>query len=246
MLAIALKFIAAHLIGDFVLQPKHWVENRNEKIVKSKYLYFHTGVHALLLTLMFFTEIKTYYVALLFIVCSHFVIDLAKSYAHKKNSFTPLTLFITDQFLHLIVIGIVLLYYHPIDISIIQVSISQILLLLITLLLATKVSSITLKLFFLKWNNSQNQDSGDFKSGSLKNAGSYIGIAERLLIILFINISFYGGIGFLLAAKSIFRFGDLTNAKDKKLTEYILLGTLMSFTLAVVIGLGLKFMRNLI
>ncbi|VTP98075.1 Uncharacterised protein [Sphingobacterium daejeonense] len=30
------------------------------------------------------------------------------------------------------------------------------------------------------------------------------------------------GVGFLLAAKSIFRFGDLTNAKDTKFTEYVL------------------------
>jgi hypothetical protein len=44
----------------------------------------------------------------------------------------------------------------------------------------------------------------------------------------------------LLAAKSIFRFGDLTNSKDKKLTKYILLRTLLSFILAIVIGLILK------
>jgi hypothetical protein len=40
-------------------------------------------------------------------------------------------------------------------------------------------------------------------------------------------------LGLLLAAKSIFRFGDLTNAKDKNLTEYILIGTLLSFGLAI-------------
>jgi hypothetical protein len=44
-------------------------------------------------------------------------------------------------------------------------------------------------------------------------------------------------IGFLLAAKSVFRFGDLTRAKNRKLTEYILIGTLLSFLIAIATGL---------
>ncbi|MFV0501856.1 MAG: hypothetical protein ACK5MH_09735 [Bacteroidales bacterium] len=44
------------------------------------------------------------------------------------------------------------------------------------------------------------------------------------------------GIGFLLAAKSIFRFGDLKDSKDRKLTEYILIGTLLSFAVAIATG----------
>jgi len=42
----------------------------------------------------------------------------------------------------------------------------------------------------------------------------------------------------LIAAKSVFRFGDLSRAKDRKLTEYILIGTFLSFGLAIAIGLG--------
>jgi hypothetical protein len=44
-------------------------------------------------------------------------------------------------------------------------------------------------------------------------------------------------IGFLLAAKSVFRFGDLKESKDRKLTEYILIGTLLSFGVAILIGI---------
>jgi hypothetical protein len=95
-------------------------------------------------------------------------------------------------------------------------------------------------MFFQRWENDMNFDSKE----SLKNAGLYIGIIERIFIVVFINMNFYEGIGYLLAAKSIFRFGDLTNSKDKKLTEYILLGTLLSFILAIVIGLGLKYVIN--
>jgi hypothetical protein len=42
---------------------------------------------------------------------------------------------------------------------------------------------------------------------------------------------------FLLAAKSIFRFGDLKKVKDRKLTEYVLIGTLLSFGIAILVGL---------
>ena len=48
------------------------------------------------------------------------------------------------------------------------------------------------------------------------------------------------GIGFLLAAKSIFRFGDLNKAREIKITEYVLLGTLASFTIALLVAFTLK------
>jgi hypothetical protein len=40
-----------------------------------------------------------------------------------------------------------------------------------------------------------------------------------------------------LAAKSIFRFGDLKESKDRKLTEYVLIGTLLSFGIAIAVGM---------
>jgi hypothetical protein len=53
-------------------------------------------------------------------------------------------------------------------------------------------------------------------------------------------MGYFDAIGFLLAAKSIFRFGDLKEAKDRKLTEYVLIGTLLSFGIALLIGLLVK------
>lgn len=73
-------------------------------------------------------------------------------------------------------------------------------------------------------------------SSGLKDAGKYIGMLERLFVFLFVLTNFWEGIGFLLAAKSIFRFGDLKDTNDVKLTEYILIGTLLSFGLAILIG----------
>ena len=46
----------------------------------------------------------------------------------------------------------------------------------------------------------------------------------------------FAGIGFLVATKTIFRFGDLTKNKDMKLTEYMMLGTLLSYAIALLVG----------
>jgi len=42
----------------------------------------------------------------------------------------------------------------------------------------------------------------------------------------------------LIAAKSVFRFGDLRESKNRKLTEYILIGTLLSFGIAIATGMA--------
>jgi hypothetical protein len=41
----------------------------------------------------------------------------------------------------------------------------------------------------------------------------------------------------LITAKSVFRFGDLNKGKNRKLTEYVLIGTLLSFGLAILAGM---------
>jgi hypothetical protein len=81
---------------------------------------------------------------------------------------------------------------------------------------------------------------GEGKDDSLKNAGKYIGILERLFVFLFVIIGTWEPIGYLLAAKSIFRFGDLRESKDRKLTEYILIGTLLSFGISILVALLVK------
>ena len=52
----------------------------------------------------------------------------------------------------------------------------------------------------------------------------------------------FAGVGFLLAAKSVFRFGDLSASKDKKLTEYVMLGTLLSVSVTLFVGLMVKYL----
>lgn len=45
------------------------------------------------------------------------------------------------------------------------------------------------------------------------------------------------GVGSLFAAKSVFRFGELNKAKEIRTTEYVLIRTIASFTIAFITGI---------
>jgi hypothetical protein len=93
-------------------------------------------------------------------------------------------------------------------------------------------ASVMMRKFISRWT----PDNEEHGSASLEEAGKYIGIFERLFVFAFILGGHWEAVGFLLAAKSVFRFGDLKDSKDRKLTEYVLIGTLLSFGIAMLAG----------
>ena len=100
-------------------------------------------------------------------------------------------------------------------------------------------SSIIIKTLISIWTP-VTVDHSKLQTESLVNAGKYIGILERLLVFVFIIVNHWEGVGFMIAAKSVFRFSDLAEAKQRKLTEYVLIGTLLSFGIAVITGILVK------
>jgi hypothetical protein len=78
------------------------------------------------------------------------------------------------------------------------------------------------------------------KDRGLENAGLWIGCLERLFVYTFMLIGAAQGIAVLAGAKSIFRFGEIKDPERRKETEYILIGSLLSYGFAMVIGLGVK------
>lgn len=52
------------------------------------------------------------------------------------------------------------------------------------------------------------------------------------------------GIGFLLAAKSVFLFGDLRGGQETKMTEGVLLGWLISMAVVTIVGILTRFFDN--
>ncbi len=64
--------------------------------------------------------------------------------------------------------------------------------------------------------------------------GGLVGSIERLLIFVFVVHAAYNAISFVIAAKGIARFHEMTKSAS---SEYILIGTLLSALIAMVIGL---------
>ncbi|MHC0445732.1 DUF3307 domain-containing protein [Flavobacterium sp. 3-218] len=227
-----IKLLLAHLLGDFIWQPNSWVADKETKKHKSIYLYVHILLHGVLAAILA-GEIRFIPYAVL-IAVTHGTVDLLKLNFQKKK--TKRTWFVVDQIAHiLILIGIILLYQNK---SIINFwSDNEFWILITGLLLITKPTSIFIKTIISIWSPESQNSHQDF---SLANAGNYIGILERLLVVCFILTAHFEAIGFLLAAKSIFRFGDLKEAKDRKLTEYVMIGTLISFGIAIIVGLVIQ------
>lgn len=227
MIALTLKLLLAHFIGDFVLQSTKWVRDKEKKGVKSKYFWFHIGIHFMLLFLFtgFAKDLIPYVLGIGF---SHLFIDINKIFLRSRIS--AIHLFVVDQILHLLMIGLAILLYFEIDFRMLFQHQEQWLVIALTLILTTYVSAIILKVILSKWNLD------DFEGEALHKAGWYIGVLERLFILGFVFMDYWAGIGFLIAAKSIFRFSDLSRSKDRKLTEYVLIGTLLSYGIALIIA----------
>ena len=235
---ILIKLILAHFIGDFLLQPNSWVKDKEIRKGKSIFLYAHILIHGLLV-LLIIADFEYYMLALLLMLV-HGAIDILKLYAQKESNKT--NWFLIDQILHIISIIVIwfIIIKPPLNLSRILES-SIIWIYVTSILFITIVSGIVMRELMSKWSKALN----DSDEESLSNAGKYIGILERIFVFTFVVTGNWEGIGFLLAAKSVFRFGDLKESKDRKLTEYILIGTLLSFGLAIAAGvLVIKFIEH--
>lgn len=228
---IFVKLLLAHLLGDFLLQPTSWVLDKENRKHKSIYLYIHTLLHFILAWILVGGTDFIWFAVVLAV--THGGIDFLKLHFQKNK--TKRNWFVIDQLLHLIVIMGITLFYNNESINFTAFD-NQFWIFATGILLLTKPTSILIKNIISIWTP-ENKTSDD----SLSNAGNYIGILERLFVFYFVVSANFEAIGFLLAAKSIFRFGDLKEAKDRKLTEYVLIGTLLSFGIALLTGLLVKY-----
>jgi hypothetical protein len=231
---LALQLLFAHFLGDFLFQPYSWVKDKERRKLASPKLYFHILIH-IALSFLFIWDLRLWYIPLI-IGISHLIIDASKLLL--QNGRNNRLLFFIDQALHILVIGFIVLLFTE-TIEVIEVP-TEFWLYLLGAFLVTNPASISIKTIISVYTPKTEIEEDE----SLNNAGKYIGILERLLVYIFIITNHWEGVGFLIAAKSIFRFSDLTQSKDRKLTEYILIGTLLSFGIAIGIALlinGLRF-----
>ncbi len=255
--------VIAHILGDFYLQCDKWVDDKKISGWRSKKLYCHSALVAVLTYVFSGIWMAFWIIPVIFL--SHALIDLLKVYLDKKIEKCPIT-YILDQGLHLAVLVIVAYlagsFYGPHSTFLIPEFLSSpVLLLVITayLLIITPAGflirdilspyrEIVRKKEEGEGNKKKEEEkklSGELNSAAdsnnLDNAGKLIGYLERILVLTFILINQYAAMGFLITAKSIFRFRE-----DRTyLVEYYLLGTFLSIAVVLLIGLAVVFASDI-
>jgi Protein of unknown function (DUF3307) len=224
-----IKLILSHLITDFILQPNSWIEQRKQKHFAASTLYIHCLVTAVAAWAIIGWQ---YWLVAIIIFISHAIIDGWKSYQKTTNSY-----FIIDQLLHVLII--ILCWYAtfytslPINKNWIELQTNIFFWKAITgATFVTLPAAILIAQLTKKWR--EKIDDAD----TLANAGKWIGIIERIIILILVLKNEYSSIGLLIAAKSIIRFNEKDRPEVK--TEYLVIGTLISFILAMLTGLLIK------
>lgn len=220
------KLILAHLLTDFILQPKKWIDDRKAKHFYSGYLYLHALITAFLAWALIGWQ---YWLIAIIIFVTHTLIDVWKSYQDDKPRY-----FFIDQVLHLLVI-IGCWYFTFYESSDIETSWENINSSADFWLVLTAFIFLSLPTGFMIGELTKKWSTGLINSDALVNGGRWIGIIERLLILILVLQNQYEAIGLLIAAKSIIRFSESDRPEQK--TEYLLIGTLISVGLAIVTGI---------
>lgn len=258
---LLIQLVLAHILTDFVFQNKNMVDRKNSDGIKSPYFWIHILLSGAI-TYMILMQWTNWLVPI-FIMLTHGGIDYWKILQEKKlkaynanmdnvlNKKTGTSHFFMDQLFHFIVIIIVWLYLIK--------GFNEIIPFFVMLTTEKEYVTIITAIVLIVWpvgiaigkiteqfrkelgtNQQQSINDSNLQADSLMKAGTYIGIVERILVMIFVMMGQYAAIGFLIAAKSILRISRDGEADARKKTEYVLIGTLLSFTLAILIGLLAK------
>lgn len=219
--------IIAHLLLDFFFQTHKSAAEKNTKGFKSAFLYKH-ALLCFILSWIFSLQIEFGWAALCLTVF-HLIIDGFKPLLRRIQKLKPY-LFYLDQLLHLLVLILVVYqfdYWMGINPTF-EVNFDFKILLMITgYLFCLKPTNIFIREVFKSTDIQVSSDN------EMPNAGKVIGILERILTLTLILVGQYSAVGFLIAAKSILRYRSDETLKS----EYVLIGTLLSFGTAVLLGI---------
>ena len=237
MTHVILGLLLAHIISDFYCQTDESCKKKREWHCCEWII--HGGC---VFGLSFLAILAPHHwvgalVAALIVTALHLLIDVIKvkyeisRQGEERGSIWP---FVIDQVLHLIVIFVttvilfnVLQDYH----CWMEIIDTRILLIILVFLAVAKPANTFIRICL----KSAKINIGDEPANDdTFHSGRIIGTCERFLIVLFVILTQYEAIGFLVAAKSILRF---SSTQESKKSEYVLAGTLLSIAVAIVLGL---------
>lgn len=227
---ILLQFIA-HLLGDFVSQPHGWTVKKSSKILT----WYHVW-HALLIFLFSFSLSLDFgfLTSAILLTIIHFLTDILKSFFQIKFKGKESNYFFIDQIIHIVFLVLISFnYYYVCGVSFLYDVPVKLLAIIASFIICAKPANIFIKNIFISLAISiPKPENKEDENNDLPNAGKLIGLMERFLVLALILVGQYSAVGLIIAAKSILRF------RDNKKNEYVLVGTLLSFGIATILGIS--------
>lgn len=250
-LSFLIPLTAAHVLADFLTQSNSDVRDKYRLPVLLKHgLKVGFFSYALL-------GMPSAWSLVLGIVTTHLLIDYLKVRSQKGSY---LSRFFYDQVGHLLILLIfswAAAEYHYRDLASLWDMIFGLDYLRALALTTGAVTTVYVGSFVVEHLfQSMEAEWGDPEAGGkpLKEArrkwnmlgfpegGKVIGYLERSLIFVLVLAGHPDGIGFLIAAKSIFRFGELMDPERREQAEIIIIGTLMS----ILFGTAVSYLTHLV
>jgi hypothetical protein len=219
MIETLTALLFAHILADFVLQNRWMVENK----VRVAGLLAHGAVVLGTAGL----ALGGLPVAVLWLTAMHLLTDYAKTRARQG-----LAAFAADQAAHLAVIAALLLWQPDLWRAGVWPGRADMALPVMALvggaILATRAGGFAIGFLMAPFAAAS--------PDGLAQGGRVIGLLERGLIFAMILLGQPEGVGLLIAAKSILRFGAVKD--DRAASEYVIIGTLASFGWAMIVAHG--------
>lgn len=240
-----LPLISAHLAGDFLFKP----DDNAEKDSHPRVLIQRAAIVGLL-SWMLLGTIQAWSVGLLVFIL-HAIVD----YTTWKRSSDGLRAFLLNQLTHVFMIVVISYVIDSDDLLLFENYWAELWdkafyagnLLFSGAVLNVSVGGVVVGYKvrpFLDQLDKTGKDEGkegihadrNIQSRGFKEGGRTIGYLERALIYALVLVNQPAGIGFLIAAKSVFRFGEINVSSNRMEAEYILIGTLYSFLYGIVVS----------
>jgi len=245
---ILVCLLFAHIVGDFLLQTSADVRNKHRIPVLSKHAAIAGVVSYAVCGLWKMWPIP------LAVFLGHFLVDYAKLRLRRKFREQEPCLFLVDQAVHLVILllityGVVILYPSSARniwwINAFGPWYPRILIFMGGFILTVRAGAMVMEMAVRPFLVQLKEGAGTPQKG-LQNGGRFIGQLERAMIFLFVMAGHPSVIGFLIAAKSILRFGDVRDRENRMEAEYIIIGTLMSFLLGLLVAYGAKLLMSMV
>ncbi len=251
-----LVIFIAHLIGDFVLQTEQMALKKPHVF---GWLLWHSFQLGAITWLCCWTSSSPVIGVVLIVFFTHLVFDWVK----PRLPGSPLGWYIMDQLAHTIVLWVCAAWMAE-KMAMSSMPLTNLLglnqghsfglkaqIIISAYLLVGRPLTVGLGLFLKPWQDellkTKTDNSGaDCATTGLTRSGEWIGNIERFFVLTCVLVGQYMLVGALLIAKAIMRYGEVSQVGQRKRGDYVIIGTLGSFALAIIVGLLAHLTVNLL